>query len=84
MTDTPARDVDAMIAEAVGRVAPDADLTSVGDDDLLTEQLDLDSMDMLGVLEGLQQLSGLTIPERDAPKLATLAGARAYLIARFA
>lgn len=79
MLDTSA--LDAMISEALARVAPDAELAGVDPDGSLTEQLELDSMDMLGVLENLQQLSGLTIPERDAPKLATLNGARAYLAA---
>jgi acyl carrier protein len=81
MTD---RTPDALLTEAMARIAPDVDLSTARPDEPLAEQFDLDSMDMLGVMEALQQLSGVEIPERDAPKLATLSGALSYLSARLA
>lgn len=80
MTDpTAARTPDELLADALGRIAPEADLSNVDPDEPLAEAFDLDSMDMMAVLETLQELSGVRIPDRDAPKLSTLAGVRAYL-----
>ena len=60
-------------------IAPEADLSSVGDDEDLREALDLDSMDFLNFVIGLGQRSGRKIPEADSAKLYTLRGLVAYL-----
>lgn len=74
----PADDVLAMAAEVLAGIAPEADLAVLADDEDLREALDLDSMDFLNFVTGLQQRSGVAIPDADAPRLATLRGLRAY------
>jgi acyl carrier protein len=60
-------------------IAPEADLSSLSDDDELREVLDLDSMDFLNFIAGLHKATGAAIPEADYSKLFTLEGAVAYL-----
>jgi acyl carrier protein len=74
-------EIRALAAEALGGIAPDADLAQVGDDEDLREALDLDSMDFLNFVVALSAASGIKIPEADTPKLYTLRGLVAYLSA---
>jgi len=76
MNDTKIR---ALAADVLGGIAPEADLSTVGDDEDLREALDLDSMDFLNFIIGLSQRSGRSIPEADYPRLFTLRGLVAYL-----
>ena len=71
-------DVLAMAAEVLSGIAPEADLSALAEDEDLREALDLDSMDFLNFVTGLQQRSGVGIPDADAPRLATLRGLKAY------
>lgn len=66
-------------AEVLAGIAPEADLSTLGDDEGLREALDLDSMDFLNFVIGLGQRSGLNIPEADTPRLYTMRGLVAYL-----
>mgnify|MGYP003563253730 CR=1 FL=1 len=66
-------------AEVLAGIAPEADLSTLGDDEDLREALDLDSMDFLNVLIGLHERTGAAIPEADSSKLRTLRGIVAYL-----
>ena len=68
-----------MAAEVLAGIAPEADLSTVGDAEDLREALDLDSMDFMNFVIGLHQRSGKPIPEADVPKLYTLRGLVAYL-----
>ncbi len=74
-----ASEIRALAAEALAGIAPEADLSTVGDTEDLREALDLDSMDFLNFLIALSQASGRNIPEADAAKLTTLRGLVAYL-----
>ena len=71
-------DVLAMAAEVLSGIAPEADLSALAEDEDMREALDLDSMDFLNFVTGLQQRSGVAIPDADAPRLATLRGLKAY------
>jgi acyl carrier protein len=71
-----------LAAEALAEIAPEADLSSVGDAEDLREALDLDSMDFLNFVIALSQKSGLRIPEADNARLYTLGGLVAYLASR--
>ena len=68
-----------LIRAVLGEVAPEAELDQVGADEPLQEALDLDSIDFLNFVVGLHEATGLEIPERDYPHLATLEGCVAYL-----
>lgn len=64
------------------QVAPEADLDDVGPDESLREALDLDSMDFLNLVIGVHEKTGIEIPERDYPELASVDGFLGYLVAR--
>lgn len=68
-----------LILEILGDIAPEADTAALEGDADLRETLDLDSMDFLNLIIALHERTGLDIPERDYPKLATLDGAAAYV-----
>lgn len=76
MTEDDARE---LVRRVLRQVAPEADLDTVSADETLQEALDLDSLDFLNFVVGLHQASGIEIPERDYPRLATLEGCVAYL-----
>ena len=68
----------AIIAE-LGNIAPEMDVASVKPDADLREALDIDSMDFLNFIMALHKKLGIEVPEKDYPRLVTLAGATAYL-----
>jgi acyl carrier protein len=69
----------AQVLEALGGVAPEADLAGLRGDVPLRDQLDLDSMDFLNFLVAVHQRTDVDIPEADYGKLATLDQLVAYL-----
>lgn len=73
------QDIRNMAAEVLAGIAPEADLSTVKDEEDLREALDLDSIDFLNFVIGLGQRSGVMIPEADTPRLYTLRGLVAYL-----
>lgn len=60
------------VFEALGQVAPEADLGYLGADVEVAIELDLDSIDFLNVVTRLSQSIGVDIPEHDYAKLVTL------------
>jgi len=68
------------IFEALGEIAPEVDPATVDDSLDLTEQLDLDSMDYLNWMLGINQATGVEIPQRDVSRFLTIAGAVDYLV----
>ena len=68
-----------LVADILAGIAPEADLTTVGDDEDLREALDLDSMDFLNFVIALGERTGRRIPEADAGRLHSLRGLLAYL-----
>lgn len=81
MTDA---ELTAAIADAFQRVAPEADLSTVGPTAPLRDTLDIDSFDFLTVLVSLHQALGVEIPESDYGQLTTLDALRRYLRSRIA
>ncbi len=71
-----------LVRTAIREVAPEADLGRIEPDETMQEALDMDSIDFLNFVIGLHQRTGLEIPERDYPELATLEGCLEYLEAR--
>jgi len=72
-------EIKSMIYEALGGIAPEADLDAVAGGEDLREALDLDSMDFMNFVVALHERTGRDIPEADYPRLRTLDGAIAYL-----
>ncbi len=71
-----------IVIRALTDVAPDVDASAIEPAEDLADQLDIDSMDFLNVIVAIHEQTGIDIPERDYPKLATLDDAVAYLAAR--
>jgi acyl carrier protein len=67
-----------LIAE-LAEIAPDQDASTLAVDADIRESLDIDSMDFLNFVTALHKKLGVDVPERDYPKLFTLAKAIAYL-----
>ena len=68
------------IFEVLGEIAPEVDPATVDDASDLTEQLDLDSMDYLNWMLGINQATGVEIPQRDVSRFLTIGGAVDYLV----
>jgi acyl carrier protein len=68
----------ALVAEILGDIAPEADLSTVPGDADLREALDLDSMDILNFVAALHERTARAIPESDTSRLLTLEGLVAF------
>lgn len=71
----------AAVQSAIGKVAPDVDLAEVDEDARLRQDLELDSLDFLRLVETIDTATGVDIPERDYPEVATVKGLIDYLAA---
>lgn len=69
----------ALLLEVLGEIAPEADAADVDPSEDLRDELDLDSMDMLNLVTAVEERLGISVPERDYPRMNTLDGAVAYL-----
>lgn len=63
----------------LGDIAPEAELEQIDPAVDLREQLDLDSMDILNLMIGIHEATGVDIPEVDYPQMASFNGCVAYL-----
>ena len=70
-----------LLSRLLHRIAPDVDLADADPGAPLQDTLDLDSMDFLNIVTALHDQTGIEVPERDYPKLATIDGFVAYLVA---
>ena len=57
----------------------DTGLSRLQDDAIIRDQIELDSMDFLDIILELRKRYGITVPEKDFPKLATMKGCIEYL-----
>ena len=78
------RDARAAVADAVLEIVPDADLDSLGEDELIRDAFELDSMDFLTFVEVLSGRTGVRIDESDYAELTTMADCVAFLTRRTA
>lgn len=65
--------------EELTLIAPDINPATVGDDDHLQDDLELDSMDFLNLIMALHKRLGVAVPEADYPQIATPGRAVRYL-----
>ena len=63
-------------------VAPEIDADEIEDGVDLRDELDLDSMDILRWVQGINRALGVEIPEEDYGKIATLGDAVDYVAPR--
>jgi acyl carrier protein len=73
-----------IIISVLEGIAPEVDLADVDPDENLQDELDIDSIDYVSFIEGLYEKTGIEIPERDYPKLASLNACVSYLMAKAA
>lgn len=73
-------DAVAVIYDVLAEIAPEVDASEIEMSIDLTEQLDLDSMDYLHWLVGINARTGIEIPDRDASHFMTIDGAARYLV----
>jgi acyl carrier protein len=71
-----------VVREALSNVAPEVDLDAIDPAKDLRDQIDIDSVDFLNFVIGLHKELGIEIPDADLPKLTTLNGCTAYLLAK--
>ncbi|KUM33742.1 acyl carrier protein [Arthrobacter sp. EPSL27] len=76
------QDARSAVQAAIGKVAPDVDLAEVDEDARLRQDLELDSLDFLRLIETIDTATGVDIPERDYPAVATVKGLIEYLASR--
>jgi acyl carrier protein len=70
-----------IVRQALSNVAPEVDLDAIDPAKDLRDQIDIDSVDFLNFVIGLHKALGIEIPDADVPKLVTLNGCVAYLLA---
>jgi acyl carrier protein len=73
------RDIRAVVLATLQSIAPEVEADALRGDRPLRNQVDLDSMDWLNFLLGLNQRLKVEIPEVDYRKLVTLDDVVAYL-----
>jgi acyl carrier protein len=71
-----------LVRGALTSVAPESADQPIDSEVDFREQMDLDSMDFLNFIIALHEATGIDIPERDYPQLASLNGCIEYLAAR--
>ncbi|MDO9244035.1 MAG: acyl carrier protein [Rhodocyclaceae bacterium] len=76
------RDIRAVVLATLQSIAPEVETDALRGDRPLRNQVDLDSMDWLNFLLGLNKRLKVEIPEVDYRKLITLDDVVAYLQAR--
>lgn len=62
-------------------IAPEVDLAGVDTSAPLQDVLELDSMDVLNLVTALAEETGIDVPERDYPALASIDGFVSYVAA---
>lgn len=70
------------VLQALGGIAPEADLSRIDPTIEFREQLDLDSMDLLNFVIALHERVGVEIPEADYPQFTSLNACVDYLASR--
>jgi acyl carrier protein len=77
-----ANDIRTEVLSVLTGIAPEVDADEITDDELLRDQVDLDSMDWLNFLIGIHKRLQVEIPESDYASLRTLGDVVCYVDAR--
>ena len=68
-----------LVRAALASVAPESENQPIEPEADFRDQMDLDSMDFLNFIIALHEATGIDIPEKDYPQLASLNGCVDYL-----
>jgi acyl carrier protein len=71
------------VIEIINEIAPDTDTSILNDQDSLSNQLNLDSMDFLDLVMELRKRHKVEIPKEDFPKIKTMETLVYYLSPQF-
>jgi acyl carrier protein len=82
MADMSNEEVAKLVRGALASVAPETEHQSLDPGTDFRDQMELDSMDFLNFVTALHEATGVDIPEKDYPQLASLDGCIDYLAAR--
>lgn len=74
-------DANALLARLLQRLAPEIDLDEIDPAAPLQEVAELDSMDFIKLVTALYEETGVDVPERDYPLIATIDGFVSYVTA---
>lgn len=77
-------DIEQQVRAALYAIAPDLETEPIDPQRRYRDQFEFDSMDFLRYVAELHRLTGVDVPERDYPRLESLAGAVDYLRERAA
>jgi acyl carrier protein len=69
----------ALLVRLLHKIAPEVDLDEVDRAEPLQDAADLDSMDFLNLMSALYTETGIEVPERDYPSVASIDGFVAYV-----
>jgi acyl carrier protein len=69
----------ALLTRLLHRIAPEVDVDAVDRAEPLQVAADLDSMDFLNLMSALYTETGIEVPERDYPSVASIDGFVAYV-----
>lgn len=75
-------EIKALVLRILGDIAPEAELDHIDPAVDVREQFDLDSMDILNLMIGIHEATGVDIPEADYPQMVSLDGCVTYLRSR--
>jgi acyl carrier protein len=73
-----------VVLDAIRKIAPDVGVASLPDDVDFRDEAELDSIDFLGVLNTVRDVTGVEVPEADYQQIITVAGFAHYLADRVA
>jgi len=73
-------EIESAILRALKKIAPEAELTDVDENESLQQAFDIDSFDYLNLLVALRDELGVTIEEADYDKLCTLKDMVSFLL----
>ncbi len=77
-------EIEAAVRSSLGTIAPEVDLSRVRPNADLRDELDIDSMDFLRFVVDLHARLGVDVPEKDYPRIRSLAACVGYLVERAA
>jgi acyl carrier protein len=76
------REIAERVLDTLREVAPEVDIRRLDPKVSFRDQFDIDSVDYLTFILGLEQRFDIRVPEVDYPKLSSLSGCLAYLLPR--